>query len=97
MEAAASLSARSSVLSFWLDSGCLVDYPSYRIMWDVLCSLGADITESHHFENDSFCFDVPVTAAEFQWGVEIVRLFQPQWQDDQNRGLGMSHHQWSVI
>ncbi len=55
-----------------------------------LCSLGADVTESHHFENESFDFDVPVSPSEFQWGVEIVRLFQPSWQDDQRRGI------WSI-
>ncbi len=41
-------------------SGCLNDFPSFRVMWDVLCSMGADITESHHFATDSFDFDVPV-------------------------------------
>ena len=56
-------------------------------MWDVLCSLLADITGSHLFENDSFDFDIPESAAEFRWGVEIVRLFLPSWQDEKNRGV----------
>ena len=81
------ISQNSNTLTFWLDSGCLTDFPSYRIMWDVLCSMGADITESHHFENEYFDFDVCVSPSKFQWGVEIVRLFQPSWQDDKNRGV----------
>ena len=86
-EAATLISPSANTLTFWLDSGCLTDFPSYQIMWYVLCSMGADITESHHFENESFDFGVCVSSAEFQWGVEIVRLFQPSWQDDKNRGV----------
>ena len=75
------------ILSFWLVSGCLKDFASFRYIWDVLCSLGADITESHHFESERFDFDVPISPAEFQWRVELVRLFQPSWQDDRRRGM----------
>ena len=75
------------ILSFWLESGCLKDFVSFRYIWDVICSLGADITESHHFENERFDFDVPISPAEFQWGVELVWLFQPSWQDDHRRGM----------
>ncbi len=87
VEAASLLSPNSNTLTFWLDSGCLNDFPSYRIMWDVLYSMSADITDSHHFENESFDFSVPISPAEFHWGVEIVRLFQPSWQDEKNRGV----------
>ncbi len=77
-------------MAFWLESGCLKDFPSFRYIWDVICSLCADITESHHFETESFDFDVPISPSEFQWGVEIVRLFQSSWQEDTSRG------QWSL-
>ncbi len=75
----------SSILSFWLETSCLSLAPSYRCIWNVLCSLGADVTESHHFEEEKFDFPVPVLPAEFQWGVELVRLHQPSWQDNSNR------------
>ncbi len=31
----------SSILSFWLESPCLSSSPSFRCIWNVLCSLGA--------------------------------------------------------
>ncbi len=70
VEAATLISQNSNTLTFWLDSGCLTDFPSYQIIWDVLCSMGADITESHHFENEYFDFNICVSPSEFQWGVE---------------------------
>ena len=73
-------------MAFWLESGCLKDFPSFRYIWDAICSLCADITESHHFESESFDFDVPISPSGFQWGVERVRLFQPSWQADTSRG-----------
>ncbi len=76
-----------SILSFWLDSECFSSSPSFRCMWNILCSLGADVTESHHFEEEKFKFSVSVLPSEFQWGVELVRLHQPSWQDDQERGV----------
>ncbi len=66
VESASSISTSSNTLTFWLDSGCLNDFPSFRVMCDVLCSMGADITEPHHFETDRFDFDVPVIPSEFQ-------------------------------
>ncbi len=51
------------ILTFWLESGCLKDFPSFRYIWEVQCSLGADITESHHFENESFYFEVHISQA----------------------------------
>ena len=76
------------ILAIWLESGYLKASPSFRrFTWDVSYSLGADLTDSHHFENESFDFGVPISPSEFQWGVEIVRLFQPSWQDDRNRGM----------
>ena len=76
----------SSILSFWLESPCLSSSPSFRCIWNVLCSLGADVTASHHFEEEKFDFHVSVLPSEFQWGVELVRLYQPSWQDELNRG-----------
>ena len=76
----------SSISSFWLESPCLSSSPSFRCIWNVLFSLGADVTESHHFEEEKFDFHVSVLPSEFQWGVELVRLYQPSWQDELNRG-----------
>ena len=77
----------SSVFCFWLETSCLSLAPSYSCIWNVLCSLGADVTESHHFEEEKFDFPVSVLPAEFQWGVELVRRHQPSWQDNSNRGV----------
>ncbi len=74
----------SSVLSFWLESSCSSSSPSYRCIWNVLCSLGTDVTESHHYEDEKSDFSVSVLPAEFQWGIELVRLHQPSWQDNLN-------------
>ncbi len=41
----------------------------------------------YHFESEKFDFDRPISPAEFQWGIEIVRIFQPSWQDNRNRGM----------
>ena len=80
-------SSNSSILSFWLETPCFSLAPSYRCMWNALCSLGADVTESHHFEEEKFDFPVSVLPAEFQWGVQLVRLHQPSWPDNSNRGV----------
>ncbi len=59
-----------TILAFRLESGCLKDFPSFRYIWvlyyvHVPCSLGSDITESHHFESEKFNFDFPISPAEF--------------------------------
>ncbi len=45
------------------------------------------MTELNYYEEEKFEFPVAVVPAEFQWGVELVRLHQPSWQDNQIRGV----------
>ncbi len=84
------LRKETTIMKFWIESTSLTNAPSFRCIWDNLptvCVLGADVTESQHFENENIDFDVHVSPAEFQWGVEIVRLHQSSWQDEKDRGV----------
>ena len=103
-----SLLSSIDALTFWIDSNSLAQFPKLHHLWNIMCCLGFDDSQSFeedfksHIcvlpEDDSQSFEedfkshICVLPEDFQLDVEVIRLYRHSWRDRPTDNQGV----WTI-
>ncbi len=79
-------------LTFWIDTNSLSSFPNLLHVWNIICSLGFDVTDLHSFEEEFFKSHICVSPKDFQLGIETIRLYRHSWRDRSTESQGV----WTI-